>query len=326
MGDAIKSLLSESIKVLEQGAFQEFCLSFLPIFDSKFVGLERHGGTADGKTRAGTPDLLKTNPDGSHICVQCSIDKDYWTKPSQINNWKPIKDILECANKVNKIAEIVLCASPEIPTNLPNLKSEIKDISGNYTNALITILSLSNFEETISNSIHRYSELIKSFCPTVYEHLSAITRTNAVEAKFDLYKKYPVSIDSIENIFKNLYKDQIGEIDKNQLDLEIAQIAKSRFQRTEFQKSNPITRNSAKEFLSINPMVENAYLVLGVPKIGKTSWVSDICFDAKKNGFEIIWFKTPYEQLELNAFIQDIKRIAIGNLVGFDISNQYADG
>jgi hypothetical protein len=325
MGDAIKSLLSESIKVLEQGSFQEFCLSFLPIFDSKFVGLERHGGTANGRTRAGTPDLIKTNSDGSHICVQCSVDKDYWKKPEKLDEWKPIKDIIECVKKIDSITEIVLCASLEIPTNLPTVKSEIKNIAKIYTNALITTLSLSNFEETIRNNIYSFSELIKSFCPTVYEHLSAITRADIVEAKFDVYKKHSLSLDSIEAIFKNIYKDQIGKINKNQLTLEIEQIAKSRFQRTEFQKSNPITRASVKEFLSNNVILENAYLILGVPKIGKTSWVSDICFNAKKNGFEIIWFKTPYDQFELNAFTQDVKRIVIGNLAGFDISNQYAD-
>lgn len=174
-----------------------------------------------------TPDLLKTNTDGSHICIQCSVDKNYWKKPEKHDEWKPVKDIFECVNKINNITEIVLCASQEIPTNLPNVKSEIKDIV--KKNALITILSLSNFEETIINNIYSYSELIKRFCPLVYEHLSAIVRTNAVEVKFNIYKKYPVSLDSIESIFKNIYKDQIGEIDKNQLDLEIAQIAKSRF-------------------------------------------------------------------------------------------------
>ncbi len=217
MGDVVKSFISESIKVLEQGDFQEFCLSFLPIFDSKFVGLERHGGTSKGTTRAGTPDLLKTNPDGSHICVQCSVDKAYWTKPSQINNWKPIKDIIECANKIGNITEIVLCASPEIPTNLPNVKKEIIENAKNHTTAIITILSLSNFEETIKTNIFDYTKLIERFCPTVYDYLSAIRRSKTTEDIIDLYKKHPVSLSSIEDIFNNIYKDSIDIIETKKI-------------------------------------------------------------------------------------------------------------
>ncbi len=101
MGNIVKTLLSNSIKGLEQGAFQDFCLEFLPLFDTRFNGLERHGGTAEGKTRAGTPDLIKTFPDGSHICIQCSADQKYWSKPSVIEKWKPIEDIIKCNNNIS---------------------------------------------------------------------------------------------------------------------------------------------------------------------------------------------------------------------------------
>ena len=55
IGNVVKTIISNSLKAIEQGALQEFCLSFLPIYNSRFNGLEHHGGTATGKTRAGTP-------------------------------------------------------------------------------------------------------------------------------------------------------------------------------------------------------------------------------------------------------------------------------
>jgi hypothetical protein len=64
MGEGIKLILSNSLKAFEQGAFQEFCLSFLPLYDKRYEGLERHGATAAGKTRKGTPDLLKIGDQG----------------------------------------------------------------------------------------------------------------------------------------------------------------------------------------------------------------------------------------------------------------------
>ena len=56
--------ISATLKLMEQGAFQSFCLDFLPLIGSSYKGLERHGGTADGKTRKGTPDLIKTFSNG----------------------------------------------------------------------------------------------------------------------------------------------------------------------------------------------------------------------------------------------------------------------
>ena len=108
MGEGLKLLLSKSLESLEQGAFQEFCLSFLPLYDTKYKGLERHGATAAGKTRKGTPDLLKTGEQGKQIAVQCSTEEDYWIPPSAYENWKPIKDITKCIEALKSIDEIVL--------------------------------------------------------------------------------------------------------------------------------------------------------------------------------------------------------------------------
>ena len=54
---------------------------FLSAHDRSYRGLERFGHTPGGKTRKGTPDLLKTLDDGRQLAVQCSTEKSYWNKP-----------------------------------------------------------------------------------------------------------------------------------------------------------------------------------------------------------------------------------------------------
>jgi hypothetical protein len=86
MKKTIRSLISEALKTFEQGMFQDFCLDFLPLYDFYYDGLQRHGATADGKTRKGTPDLIKTLPSAEQIAVQCSVDANYWKVPQKEKN------------------------------------------------------------------------------------------------------------------------------------------------------------------------------------------------------------------------------------------------
>ena len=161
MGEGLKLLLSKSLEALEQGAFQEFCLSFLPLYDKKYKGLERHGATAGGKTRKGTPDLLKIGERGKQIAVQCSTEEDYWIPPSAYENWKPIKDIMKCIEALKSVEEIVLCSNREISPSRPNTKSEIVTWAKPLTGARITLLSISSFEEEILQNSIRYSAVVE---------------------------------------------------------------------------------------------------------------------------------------------------------------------
>ncbi|MFZ3136379.1 MAG: AAA family ATPase [Thermodesulfovibrionales bacterium] len=326
MGDAVKTLLSTSIKVLEQGAFQEFCLQYLPLFDGKFLSLERHGGTADGKTRAGTPDLIKTHPDGSHTCVQCSVEKDYWQKPTNIEEWKPIQDIIKCVKNVSNISEIVLCSSQEIPTNQPNIKSEILQQSKKFLHdAQTEILSLSNFEEEIRSHLLKYSELLKKFCPDLFEYMSSFSDKAAAEAKVNLYKKWPVPFKLIDGLVEEHCKKSLEGIDISKVELEIARICKSRFQRITFVDTNRIHRASISEFLMKNKIHNSIYTMIGVPKIGKTSWVLQLSSEVEKSGIQIIWFDVPYQESEQDDFWQDFQRIFLSELIGIEVVNQYID-
>lgn len=67
MSNIKNSMICETIKSMEQGEFQCFCLDLLPIHDSKYKGLKRFGHTAEGKTRKGTPDMLLTLEEASEI-------------------------------------------------------------------------------------------------------------------------------------------------------------------------------------------------------------------------------------------------------------------
>ena len=148
--------ISTALRTMEQGAFQDFCLDFLPIFDPSYKGLERHGGTVEGKTRKGTPDLIKTLSNGKQIAVQCSVAAKYWNSPkdeSKFPTWKPCDDIEKCLQRLNNVEEIVLCSNQEVPTNRPNAKAEILSYTKHKTDAKITLLSGPSIENSLINNV-----------------------------------------------------------------------------------------------------------------------------------------------------------------------------
>jgi hypothetical protein len=201
MGEGLKLILSNSLKSLEQGAFQEFCLIFLPIYDKKFKGLERHGGTAGGKTRKGTPDLIKTTVQGKQIAVQCSTEEDYWVAPSdpeKTENWKPIKDISRCLEDLKHLKEIVLCSNQEIPTSFANVKSEIRRWAKVKTNVKITIFSISNFEIEILKNRIKYSSLIEQHLP----ELNAYIESYLSHTTLKTYRQRNAPLSTIEEIVR----------------------------------------------------------------------------------------------------------------------------
>lgn len=206
MGQELKTILSNSLKTLGQGAFQEFCLSFLPIYNQRFEGLERHGGTAEGKTRRGTPDLLKTDSDGSQIAVQCSVEKKYWKKPkdeTKIEFWKPCHDIVKCAENLKNLREIVLCATAEIPTNAPNVKNEVIAIGETKTNAEITIITISTLETELFNDRNKYIKIIQQHLPNYYECLPQIIYFELLDDKLKSMR-FPLTFPTLPDFENNL--------------------------------------------------------------------------------------------------------------------------
>ena len=172
MCNYIISIINETIKSMEQGKFQCFCLGFLPIYDSKYKGLKRFGHNARGKTRKGTPDILLTLEDGKIIAVECSTEKNYWKQTEDIDKWKPCKDINKCIEKFkNDLKEIVLCSNQEQPTNKPMIDSEIIKLEKIKTLAIISIYDLAKIENILSKNIQNplFGAIIKEYFHELYE-------------------------------------------------------------------------------------------------------------------------------------------------------------
>lgn len=212
MGEELKLILSNSLKALGQGEFQVLCLSFLPIYDQRYEGLRRHGGTTEGKTRWGTPDLLKTDSEGTQIAVQCSTEDKYWRKPkdkTKIESWKPCIDIIKCVNELKGLNEIVLCTTKEIPTNAPNVERDVIAFGRTKTKAKITIITLYTLEEELFNKREKYIRVIEQYLSEFYKCLPKIKYFESLDEKVrsgrDFSPKFP-KLDDFKN--KLVYLDE----------------------------------------------------------------------------------------------------------------------
>jgi hypothetical protein len=322
MGEGLKLLLSKSLEALEQGAFQEFCLSFLPLYDTKYRGLERHGATAAGKTRKGTPDLLKTGEQGKQIAVQCSTEEDYWIPPSAYENWKPIKDIIKCIEALKSFEEIVLCSNREISPSRPNTKSEIVTWAASKTGAKITLLSISNFEEEVLQNTIKYSSVIERHLPEFNAFIEPFSSLITLK----LYREYSAPLEAIEEIVKKVAQSiEGGQADFYTEARELVSSLKSRFQRSQLPEKGEINRTPGVNDLIPDPFGKIAGIV-GIPKIGKTTWVSQYCHLLNENDIEVLWFETPLHNKFLDDFFTDVARTILGRLCGPTVGNEFAEG
>ncbi len=322
MGEGLKLLLSKSLEALEQGAFQEFCLSFLPLYNKKYKGLERHGATAAGKTRKGTPDLLKTGEQGEQIAVQCSTEEDYWTPPSAYENWKPIKDITKCTDALKSLEEIVLCSNREISPSRPNAKSEIITWATSKTTAKITLLSLSNFEEEILQNTINYSVVIERHLSEFNAFLEPFTSHITLK----LFREHSAPLEAIQEIVKRVAQSIKGEhADYYSEARELVSSLKSRFQRSQLPEKGEINRTPALNDL-VPDTLGKIVGITGIPKIGKTTWVSQYCHLLDHNDIEVLWFETPIHNQYVFDFFADVTRTILGRLCGPKVGNEFAEG
>ena len=325
MGEGIKLILSNSIKAFEQGAFQELCLSFLPLYDKRYKGLERHGATAAGKTRKGTPDLLKIGDQGRQIAVQCSTEDDYWVSPSdpdKRDDWKPIKDVTKCIQDLQDLEEIVLCSNREIPTSRPNTKSEIINWAKDKTDAKITLLSISNFEEEILQEKTKYFSVVERHLPEFNAYLEPVLS----DITLKVFRESSASLDAIEEIVKKVVQSTQGPYgDLYSEAMELASTLKSRFQRSKLPEIGEITRTP--QLNALFPDILGKIIgIVGIPKIGKTTWVSQYCHPQNPDVTETLWFETPLHKEYLTEFSTDIERTVLGRLCGPKVGNEFAEG
>lgn len=295
-----KKAISHGLQVMEQGTFQDFCLRFFPLCNIDYQGMIRHGATAAGKTRKGHPDIIKTSDDGKIIAGECSTEENYWKKPPSIEKWKPIKDIEGCVADISaeKISNIILCSSQEIPTDLANAKSDIFEYcrGKGYTFEL-EVWSNAKFEEEIAINAQKYATIIQEFFPDLVDLISNTAQTTATKI-IQLYKETRRPLDLIENIVgSNLEKDS---------DELKALVLESR--HCPFQRVAPaflgIRRNLDWDLLGglANGRVT---ALIGQPKVGKTNLIAQFCSSAPED-FSIRWFDCPPSSRDARAFENDI--------------------
>lgn len=312
-----KRFISESIKAMEPGNFQDFCLRFLPIYNSNFEGIIRNGGTADGKTRPGIPDLIKTYPDGMVLAVECGTEKDYWQKPKTITDRKPIKDLESVVNtiQIDKLKEVILCSSQEIPANAANAKTEIIEYIKNQNyNFEIESLSNADFEEAIASNTEKYKPIIDEFFPDL-KTLMPNTAQAAAATIIELYRETGKPFGLIESIVQN-------NIDKDSTELKaiVLGIGGSSFQK-EVPVFQGIKRNLDWELLGGSP-IGRMIALTGQPKVGKTSLISQFCQFLDKD-ILIQWFDCPSTPRDAQIFENDIVRSILECIIEPLYVNEY---
>lgn len=307
MESLLKSQISNKVKGMEQGAFQDFCLDYLPLLSTSYEGLERHGGTSNGKTRKGTPDLIKTFQSGKQLGVECSTEKSYW-KPKK-SKWKPCSDIDKCLNNLSDPQEIILCSSQEVPTDAPNAKTLILSYAKNKTDAIITLIACTDIENILIHNIDNpsYDFLFKAHLPEIYQLLKTLKVAQANKLTVDLIKEKPVSFEDIHKIVSEAFS-QFTDINRaksyaiNKIDE-----LKSRFELKHPPERGSVVRNIPENFPLLNPIGEIQTL-LGVPKIGKTFLTAQVAIEWKLKNINVHWFESPLEGLDDKIFMGDISR------------------
>jgi len=168
MSHVFRTLIERSLETMEGGRFQDFCLEFLPLYDSRFEGLSRVGHTAGGKTRPGTPDLLKTDASGQ-TGVQCGTEENYWPPEDAIAGSKPYEDGKKCMRVLEQPVEIVLASNRATPAREPNVKLAIMTALRSFTGARITLLGAEDLSQFLITRLEeqRVKRLITKFCPEV---------------------------------------------------------------------------------------------------------------------------------------------------------------
>lgn len=316
--------ISDALKTMEPGAFQEFCLEFLPLFDPSYKGLERHGGTVNGKTRKGTPDLIKTLSSGRQIAVQCSVATDYWKIPKDKSKWKPCADVDKCLQFLSNVQEIILCSNQEIPTNAPNAKAEVLLYAKNLK---ISLLCCSDVENILIDNIENpnFKALLKNHFSKIYERIDLLKDAEMTKLAIEIFKERPVPLDDALKIAREVTSSIIDLKDAKVYALKKVDELKSRFERESLPAPGSVVRRIPRDFPIIRP-IGTIQTLLGVPKIGKTFLVAQCAIYWKSKNINIHWFDCPSNKVETEILVRDISRTIWAFFLPPEKASELADG
>ena len=217
MNDIVIDTISRNLRCLEQGAFQSFCQEFFKIHFG--LDFERRGATSYGNTRAGTPDYLYVG--NKQICLQVSVDKEYWKKKWEKS--KPKEDIDKCINNITDISKIILCSNQDIPTKNTDVKKHLINYAeAKKQNIEVQYFALEDFERIISNHLSKFSALIKNpyFAKEDIEYLRKYYHTKDDYIKWckdnlELYKNNFINYNEKLNIQRNKEKTFYNDLEQS---------------------------------------------------------------------------------------------------------------
>ncbi len=322
--------ISDVLKAMDDGVFQDFCGDFLPLYDISYKGLVRHGTTVEGKTRKGTPDLIKTSANGKQIAVECSTQKKYWHAPKakeKFAKWKPCIDINKCISCLKYLNEIVLCSSQEIPTNMPNVKADLLSYAKERTNAKTSLLCCVNIENYIADNVEmpEMQNLLKTYLPSVYSRIASLKNGQRYQLVLELWRETLVPLVDFVRIIEEATNKFINIKEAKTYALERISELKSHFEREGLPKQGDIVRQLGSAFRLKDPK-GSIYCFLGVPKIGKTSLVVQCAANWQSKKYIIHWFDCPVTECETKTLVGDVLRSLWASFLAPVEATQLADG
>src|SRR5574341_159296 len=174
-----RGLIEKKIQEMEPGCFQELALRFLPLCDSKYVGIIRNGQNEFGKPRPGVPDLIKILDSGEQIGCECGTEKDYWIPPADSKNfpkWKPIEDAEKFLERMVRPIEIILTCNRPIPPKHPNVKTLIIDHLSKQSSCLVKPLSSADISSWIEGNLKK-----DEVCELAIEYFPEAVKTEKLQ-------------------------------------------------------------------------------------------------------------------------------------------------
>ncbi len=295
MTTAYRQLIEITLQIMEPGIFQDFCLDFLPLYDNRFIGLERFGHTAAGKTRAGTPDLIKTDSSGGQIAVQCSTAADYWEAESTQGS-KPHTDAVKCIEQLANLCEIVLLSNREIPTGTPNIKADIILSLREKTEATITLISIAEIGQFLSASLQepKTKMMVHKYFPEVAIALGAEEESQRYRLALSVVRDHEVDARTLLELAAEALTAFPQPEEARQYVVEhLDSLNRCRLSAAPIFKG--VTRGSV-DTLPLHLPLGDVFVLGGVPKIGKTSLLLQLARSWTE--YTVKWFDIPIEGSE----------------------------
>lgn len=295
MSQVFRVLIEESLETMEGGRFQDFCLEFLPLYDSRFEGLSRVGHTAGGKTRPGTPDLLKTDASGQ-TGVQCGTGEDYWPPVDAVEGSKPYEDGRKCIGVLERPIEVVLVSNRETPARTPNIKLAIMKALQVSTGVQITLLGREDLSQFLITRLEEQPvrRLMAKFCPemasALEDHEDAdglrVLRAVAETRSIDLRAVLPIVVEAMTSApsiqaATGYVLERLDELNQCRLPA--------------LPTFAGVVRSSVAGLPLATPYGK-VWVLTGVPKVGKTNVVVQL---ARAWGDSAVqWFECPLSDTE----------------------------